>query len=816
MKALLLFLLLTFSSSIIISQTVLQSFQKDGKWGYKNVFTNQEIISAQYEEVTTFNNRNHALVKKGTQWGCVNLEGNLTIKPKYDSLHWKVQHYRWPVRTTDLWCKQNNKWGILDTLGQVTIPIIYDSIVPLFVYHSSAQEKNSQDLRIIIKTSPKIQKLFLVQRQEKWGVLNEKAQVIIPIEQKSIRYLRVEDIGMQEDSYRKPPSRSIKSSNGSGRCGTTRPLFFHTRLRANKNESFQLYSNQGEILFENAYCGGVYSFSDQRDTVIVCQQNKKYGLINIYGDIILPFDFESIRYSNFENRFWVKQHNKWGIVDSKGKMIQPINIDKYEGQIVHLNNKSGILNENLSAWFFEPIYDTIVISSFIFMQKDGYWGVINKSGKTLLDFDYQAIKLIPKYERPKDRTKTRPYLYLSSTTYDKLLTKKNGKWGITSFYIKPIPGGAEYTWEYLDTCSYFTKELISHQYENILGGEKKHIWFAKQDGYWGSLDPKTEQWKIPPIYERIENVHSPHHLVKLNGKWGVVNENNQIILPIEYDDIRHNLIQKNGKWGCFNIRQEKWVIPILYDKLVRGSEYFKILVENKWGIINTKNEMMVEPLYDDILVFQDHCRIKKDGKWGLIGLNNNQMMIAPIFENLEIRSFYQIARNGKKSALIDKTGKLLTAFEYDVINSWNKTLLIVYRGTKSGLINSNGKEVLPIIYDKIYRPSNDWRPNKRREKKFGVLEKDGKMGLIDTKGKVVLPAWYQDIKNQSMEQEKIFAVKINNKWGYVNKKSDIIIPCQYDDAFPFNEEEIAKINLAGKSGWIDKKGRIVQWENKTN
>ena len=51
-----------------------------------------------------------------------------------------------------------------------------------------------------------------------------------------------------------------------------------------------------------------------------------------------------------------------------------------------------------------------------------------------------------------------------------------------------------------------------------------------------------------------------------------------------------------------------------------------------------------------------------------------------------------------------------------------------------------------------------------------------------------------------------------DKWGYIDKKGKIVIPIQYDDAWPFSDNGLARVKVNGKWGYIDKKG-TQYWED---
>ena len=71
--------------------------------------------------------------------------------------------------------------------------------------------------------------------------------------------------------------------------------------------------------------------------------------------------------------------------------------------------------------------------------------------------------------------------------------------------------------------------------------------------------------------------------------------------------------------------------------------------------------------------------------------------------------------------------------------------------------------------------------------------------------KMVIPCQFEDARDFS---EGLAAVKLNGKWGYINKTGEIIIPCQFDYARDFSEG-LASVELNDKCGYIDKSGKVA-------
>ena len=51
-------------------------------------------------------------------------------------------------------------------------------------------------------------------------------------------------------------------------------------------------------------------------------------------------------------------------------------------------------------------------------------------------------------------------------------------------------------------------------------------------------------------------------------------------------------------------------------------------------------------------------------------------------------------------------------------------------------------------------------------------------------------------------------VKLDNKWGFIDKTGSIVIRCGWDQVHDFREE-LARVSRYGKWGFIDKTGHVV-------
>ena len=66
-----------------------------------------------------------------------------------------------------------------------------------------------------------------------------------------------------------------------------------------------------------------------------------------------------------------------------------------------------------------------------------------------------------------------------------------------------------------------------------------------------------------------------------------------------------------------------------------------------------------------------------------------------------------------------------------------------------------------------------------------MVRLDKKYGFIDKTGKEVIPIKYDNAWGFS---EELANVRLNNKWGFIDKTGKEVTPIKYDDASSFSEE----------------------------
>ncbi|MCS7078030.1 MAG: WG repeat-containing protein [Bacteroidia bacterium] len=129
---------------------------------------------------------------------------------------------------------------------------------------------------------------------------------------------------------------------------------------------------------------------------------------------------------------------------------------------------------------------------------------------------------------------------------------------------------------------------------------------------------------IPAMYDNgDEYIISGYTRVLKNGKMGMIDSTNKIILPIEYDGVRLSCsntvsVQKDGKWGVVELGTNKVIIPFQYEYIgegfiekIRGTDttftygindggWIPAKENGKWGFISMKNNKETNFIFDDV------------------------------------------------------------------------------------------------------------------------------------------------------------------------------------------------------------------------
>ncbi len=459
------------------------------------------------------------------------------------------------------------------------------------------------------------------------------------------------------------------------------------------------------------------------------------------------------------------------------------------------NQSIGFINQNgdtiipLNKYkFLNPIDE----EGMILGEYNGKRGYINIAQDTLIPFKYENLSVFSNGLAP---------------------AKLNGKFGFIDRKGKVIIP--------------FEYETESHFYQCGLAEVRKN-------NKYGFID-KSGKIIIPLEFEKVKDNKADELVcVMKNGKWAFFSCEGKQLTEFEFEQIKESpysessytyfenglcLVKKNGKRGYINSNFQT-VIPFgKYQESETFDQSKRAVVKTKgmYGLINTKDEFILEPIFQSIEYFKypsGRYKVKNDNKYAIIDSTGQEILP---FQYLEIiPNYFQIDSLKKgvlilknvngKSSVTDYNGAVLIPEKYNNIEKFevedNLSYAVVQMNGKYGLINYLNEIVIPIENDLI---------KKRRWFDYLIVEKDNFQGLCTKAGKEIISKKYNQIDPCYYNENNRFIVKLNDLFGVVDIKDDVIIPIEFESISNWVEygPEAHFVLKDKKQGLIDREGKVI-------
>ncbi|MFM7022699.1 MAG: WG repeat-containing protein [Flavobacteriales bacterium] len=230
-----------------------------------------------------------------------------------------------------------------------------------------------------------------------------------------------------------------------------------------------------------------------------------------------------------------------------------------------------------------------------------------------------------------------------------------------------------------------------------------------------SVLDSTANWVLPNRYEEVCMFKPGLFLVAKGQRTGLLDTLGKVKIPLDYDVITmyHDSIysgRKNGSWEYF--RKD-------FSKINQQGDY--VLLPDKYGYYRTKRGSSYQLFeyasdrevsngsYDDYFPIAPHLiAVRKDT---LIGLVNREMnlIIAPQYSNIRhINDTLLMVRNDSAFGVINFRNEVLLPLEFSYISPCDYKddltgkrkikYFKVFKGSKCGLANRDGKLVVPMEF----------------------------------------------------------------------------------------------------------------------
>lgn len=276
---------------------------------------------------------------------------------------------------------------------------------------------------------------------------------------------------------------------------------------------------------------------------------------------------------------------------------------------------------------------------------------------------------------------------------------------------------------------------------------------------------------------------------------GVVGKNG-VVIKAQY----HAGIRGNSATGWFPADANMQIVPEL-NMFITAKDVSSGKKEDgaRVGVVNTKNKVVLPfeffyeagPTYDPVnKVFVAGSIYKTNGS--KVAKSDDAVIDQMTFETVIGNGFFHLQdKKGNYTGVVSiKTGKAYThknltspatsywwqAFSKVSVDDTLWVTQVDKQGNRKwGLVNLNGKIILPFEYD--LAATDEWT---RTKNGYAQVKKNGKWGIVDTKGKIIVPCKYWTI-NESGEYFVVADVSTGSTlYGtYSRKTAKQVIPCAY-------------------------------------
>ena len=363
-----------------------------------------------------------------------------------------------------------------------------------------------------------------------------------------------------------------------------------------------------------------------------------------------------------------------GVINDKGETIIPIKYDDVflndNSVVVSLQNKYGVVNYKNEMVL--PInYDLIrKYGAFYLVINDNKIALFTIEKGFVSDFIFTDLQKV----------------------YNELIVMRDNQFQ----YVIDEDGEIVYQTD-------FKEELFDI---------KNHLMIVKTDEHVKLFDLQKKTFSD----YSYEEMYFTHHAlkVKFNSQYGIVDYNNNTIVPLVYDNIysidENAIVKKGNYYGAYYKNELK--LPVIYKDihLHKNGNYLFVTNEHKNNGLYNLNFDSVIPETGKILSYnEDSYVIEQDKLLHIFNIKTEELI--PLETKYSYKgdtdymlglnsSFYILMKKDNKFGALNYEGKVAIPFEYDeLIGIYTSPKFIAKKNGKYGIIDKDNAIEKAFIYD---------------------------------------------------------------------------------------------------------------------
>ena len=670
----------------------------------------------------------YEIIVVGEKKGLKDADGKIVIPPKYEDLGWSNGSDDNPTENL-IGYKQNSRWGLISLANKkITLP------------EYTFLNKTESEFIIGAKTGRLSRSYF-------YGLFNAKGQIVVPFS-----YL-----SMHEENNHFVVSNRIAGKIKYGLITSDNQLvlpFNYENISTISDKLLSLHFDNGLLQIYNLELKTIIqdsltSIEAWKNGYFKTYKGLKCGLMNNRGVFIAPIEYKDFLWK--EDHLAGLKFPKWKVFSAQNKLMKIIECDEIEFVddkiLLTARNYQELLNQQfipLTPLGFDSIV-TVVGNKVIYRSKKTY-GLYDIRKQKYVKYGFDSLRL------------KNEFLYTSKVINSKRVWAVYDTFGIkrTMFDYEQIRDYESMLfavkrrghWGFMDRNG---EEVIHCVYDSVGKFVDGNV-VVQFHGEQGVIDEESN-WIVPPRKAKIEWLtdslflswkQRKSTLEHINGSliyftenrleyrgdllWEFRQDGSIVKFDLQgtkvgevtlnrhqYKDTKFNgdkwvAIKINGSYGFMDANLDELKISNRYEDVGNAREnLISVKILSKWGAIDKKENIVIQPNYDEELRFKNGIAVmKRDGYYGLINKEGDEVL-APIHERIfnQVSGRYIPMEKGK-FGLVDADGRVLINNKYDNLQDLDNGYIIIQKGEKFGVTTTNGVNTIPQIYDKIiYNPISD-------------------------------------------------------------------------------------------------------------
>lgn len=335
-KYLILFLVMNCAFIFISAQTYVANIRNNaGLWGYINM-QGETVIEAKFDNAKEFSEDGFAMVKEvdADDYHFINIKGEKLELNCAPAAIKAFNNGRAMVKIGD-------KWGFIDTKGELVIPAEYDNVSRFNNDRAFVKDEN-KTVYLIDKSGVKVdlkglkiiaykeftEGLARVKVGSTWGFINKEGELAIEAKYSKVRVfsggLAAAKIGKDKFGYINKEGDFVlePAYDAASEFDTSSDL---ARVKIGKQWMYVNKNSEKLIIQADHF----HDFSEGLLRTDKLSAPGVYGFVNAQGEWIIDPQFERTGDFHF-GKCRIRKNENWGLIDKKGNIVIEAQYDRFE------------------------------------------------------------------------------------------------------------------------------------------------------------------------------------------------------------------------------------------------------------------------------------------------------------------------------------------------------------------------------------------------------------------------------------------------------------------------------------------------------